>query len=901
MYMKHTRFQIIFTGFTALWAAGAIGAETIVLTAPSKEVSAGEGDEFATHVVGNRWDMNELRDVPLDYLFSQTSVLGGIWHGTYAGEGAQMYLLNRGFSTPDYDTFPSLYDSGIPYGPLNPIDAGKYSRLSIRMGMNKDERSAILVFWQKTLGQVENNFYAFEDADFNGYARYPYADGFRIYDIDLANDTFLNDRNPELFSLTSKTGTWDGRILGLYAILTGAGRAGTQVQVDWARLYDPSASDILTLKWTTSGLLQCDPKYYTVQLWVDTDNSGHDGDLYITGLKNDGSYGVFLSSLPPGDYYFYLKLILQGDTEFFTVATSGYSARVRVNAAPSLSMDAPSMTSGADYAAAARGSAWDMADASGIAGVYDVTNIAYSGGLMSALATVSGEGSDSRLMMNLMSGATLVPIDTSRYRYCSFRMWVDPTGYGDFIDRLTRGWVTRLIWGDKGLSVDGSYSKDIILLEDWHTYTVDLWARDFLETKPGAGCPQLGWRELVSAGIFRVDPLEVYEPTAFALDYVRLHAVNAPVNGLYSICWTASDTDTDPGNVTLRLYCGRYTAGGAYSEGALPIATIVNPAATTCHVWNASFFESGEYYIRAEITDGLNSLSRMSSAPVCVSNTLDFSKFRPVSGDYDGDGCFDFARYHSVAGVWFISALDGAAIKMNEPWGWDGAEPVPGDYDGDGMSDLAVFNHLSGDWYILSPDGRVLAWAEKWGWPSAEPAPGDYDGDGVSDLAVFDQATGFWYILSLAGPVLAWGTPWGWPGAEPVSGDYDGDGADDLAVFDHASPTGEWYVYSPAKSAAVVWGERWGWPGAEPVPGDYDADGTDDLAVFDHITGNWYIWSHARQQCLAWGTAWGWPAATPIAGDFDGDGCADLGIYDTGSGKFFIMDVSGRILAWAVN
>ena len=85
------------------------------------------------------------------------------------------------------------------------------------------------------------------------------------------------------------------------------------------------------------------------------------------------------------------------------------------------------------------------------------------------------------------------------------------------------------------------------------------------------------------------------------------------------------------------------------------------------------------------------------------------------------------------------------------------------------------------------------------------------------------------------------------------------------------------------------------------MPGDYDADGTDDLAVFDHITGNWYIWSHARQQCLAWGTAWGWPAATPVAGDFDGDGCADLGIYDTGSGKFFIMDVSGRILAWAVN
>ena len=364
----------------ALWAAGAIAAETITLTSPSKEVTAGEGDEFATHVAGNRWDMNELRDIPLEFRFLQPSVLNGIWYGTYAGDGALIYLLNRGFSTPDYETYPALYDKGMPYGPLNPIDAGKYKRLSIRMGMNQDERSSITFFWDKTTGKVENNYYSFVDADFNRTIKYPYASGFRIYDIDMANDTFLDGRNPELFSLTSKVGTWDGRILGLYSIVTGAGHAGTKVQVDWARLYDPSASDVLKVEWATDGLLQCDPKYYTVQLWVDTDNSDYDGDLYVTGLINDGSHDVFLSSLPPGDYYFYLKLILQGDKEFFAVATTRYSARVHVNAAPSFSLDAPSMTSGEDYAASARGSAWDMADGSGIAGFYDVTNITYSGG-----------------------------------------------------------------------------------------------------------------------------------------------------------------------------------------------------------------------------------------------------------------------------------------------------------------------------------------------------------------------------------------------------------------------------------------------------------------------------------------------------------------------------------------
>lgn len=901
--MRTIRFMLICIYFSSivLLSAFAIGGEAISLTYPIADVEVGEGDEFATKVVGNRWDMNELRDVPLDYLYYQPTVLNGIWYGTFAQNGALMFLLNRGFSTPDYDTYPSLYDNGIPYGPLNPIDSGKYTRLSIRMGMTQGERSSILFFWQKTLGQIENNYYAFVDADFNRNSRYSYASGFRIYDIDMARDTFLNDRNPELFSVTSKVGAWDGQILGLYGILTGAGRNGTKVQVDWARLYDPLSSAVLPISWQTSGLLPCDPKYYTVQLWVDTDSQYYDGDLYVTGLLNDGRYNVYLSSLPPGDYYFYLKLILQGDNEFYTVATSHYSSRVRVSAAPSLVLDAPSMTSGDDYATVTRGSAWDMADSSGIASVYDVTNITYAGGLMSALATVTSGGSDSRLMMNLMAGAAVAKIDPARYRYLSFRMWVDPTGYGDFIDRLTRGWVTRLIWADKGTSVDGSYSKDVILLEDWHTYTIDLWDRNFLETKSGTSCPQLGWRELLSAGIFRFDPLEVFTPTIFALDYIRLHAVNTPVNNQYAIRWTASDVDTDPSRITLKLYDGQYSSAGVYSENPKPIAVIVNPVATTSCVWNTSFVENGGHYIRAEITDGLNTLSRMSSVPVIVANMVDYSKFYPVSGDYDGDGQSDLARFYSVSGGWFISALGGSVIKRNELWGWDGAEPVPGDYDGDGKDDLAVFNHISGDWYVLSPNGNVIAWARNWGWPTAEPVSGDFDGDGLSDMAVFDQATGYWYILTMDNRVLAWATPWGWPGAEPVPGDYDGDGKDDLAVFDHASPAGEWYVYSLAKSAAIIWGERWGWPGAEPVPGDYDGDGIDDMAVFDHVTGNWFIWSHASKQCLAWATVWGWPAATPVAGDFDGDGNADLGIYDEGSGTFFILSMSGRILAWAQN
>lgn len=40
-------------------------------------------------------------------------------------------------------------------------------------------------------------------------------------------------------------------------------------------------------------------------------------------------------------------------------------------------------------------------------------------------------------------------------------------------------------------------------------------------------------------------------------------------------------------------------------------------------------------------------------------------------------------------------------------------------------------------------------------------------------------------------------------------------------------------------------------------------DFASDLAVYDQNTGNWYIWSQAKSEVLAWQIPWGWPGAYP--------------------------------------
>jgi len=158
----------------------------------------------------------------------------------------------------------------------------------------------------------------------------------------------------------------------------------------------------------------------------------------------------------------------------------------------------------------------------------------------------------------------------------------------------------------------------------------------------------------------------------------------------------------------------------------------------------------------------------------------------PVPGDYDGDGFWDLGLYDMLTGHWHVYSLTkGTTIYRSDApdgiaWGGGGMVPVSGDFDGDGAFDFAVYNEHGGSWYIYSPSKDALVYIGAWGFRGAWPVSGDFDGDGVYDLSVYETMTGQWYIRALSGPSIASGQRWGSGGLVPVA-------ADPATLFRHAN------------------------------------------------------------------------------------------------------------------
>ena len=101
-------------------------------------------------------------------------------------------------------------------------------------------------------------------------------------------------------------------------------------------------------------------------------------------------------------------------------ATTACSAPVTIAQAPILRFQAPSPTSGADYATTELGNAWDMSDTADI-GNWDApfeqrwwNNPTLSGGIFRATAVAPGRSSAWSDATILASGPSDVPIDTRR-------------------------------------------------------------------------------------------------------------------------------------------------------------------------------------------------------------------------------------------------------------------------------------------------------------------------------------------------------------------------------------------------------------------------------------------------------------------------------------------------------
>jgi len=815
--MKKHIFYWLFVLASGISLFAADDPPAIILTSPSSNMSFSAGDEYATTVVGNPWDMNQVRDIPFDLNFQEPTVNNNEWSSSFLASGAAFYPLWRGFSTATVTSYPFYADGIMPMGSVNPIDATKYSRMSMRI--STENRSSVWVIWTTNANQVEyspNGSVGFIDGDalITDGTSQMYADGYRIYDFGFTLADFFTGRVYKPTAGVETAGSWSGNIYGFLVQPTLYGTAGTSIKINWLRLYDPATSPKLQLTWNTTGVYTNENYTNSVQVWVDTDNSGYDGDLLATCLLNNGSYELNTAALAPGSYSFYLKLVRRDSSAWTELARSGYSGLVTVTHPPSIEFTAPTYTSGDDYATVELGNPWDMTDSSDIYEPLYLSNITFQDGILIATADAPispATESDDQFYLNTKLNGQWKPIDSGKYHYLTFRIKVDPTGYLNINDWVARGWLTRMIWLNEGINIDGSEAQGIPLYEDWHSYTVDLADRALLTTE-NLYPAQLGWRELGSVKRLRFDPLEVSQATAFGVDDVKLCADNRPVNNRYTISWTSADPDSQ--NLTVSLYYG-LLSGSSFS-GSL-ITTIPATVGADSYAWDTSGVRPGSYYIRAVVSDGTNSDSRISRVPVIIDGAsgsyFSLTNAVALAADFDGDRLADPVLYQESTGNWQVKLSAGyytTLVDLPAFFGGTGYAALAADFDGDGLGDPAVYQAATGRWQIKLSGGGAYATALNlpafMGGVGYAALAADFDGDGLADPAVYQAATGNWLIKLSGGgdyaTTLNLPAFMGGVGYAALAADFDGDGLADPAVYQ--TVTGVWQIRLSSGGHAIT-------------------------------------------------------------------------------------------------
>lgn len=841
------KYRILSALWSVLWIGLWLGtasdgsAQTITLTSPTTAQQIADGDDFFTSVAGEPCDLDIKRDIPFDLYNQEPTLSSGIWSATYLQAGSVFYPLFEGYSIPSYTNYNYFFTDGMPYGPLIPLDASRYTALSMRQSLPESVRATMTVAWTTHANYdvaAASNSIAFIDADYLGAGYYDYFDsGFRIYNLPVTPESaWTNERvdNAKVTAPAIRNGSWSGTIYGLFVQPTSGGAAGTESKVDWIRIYNPNTSRTLRLTWSTTGLPlsnATNDALYSIQLWVNSSASTSGGDLLVSLLKNDGSYDLKTAALPPGNYYFYLKAVQATVNGFTTLATSGLSPLVTILAPPVLEFTSPSFTSGADYASTVLGNPWDMSDSSDIFEQAHVTAVSFGGGYMAAYADPPANGateSDAQFRLNTRLNGTDMPIDTTKYRYLTYRMIVDSTGYTNINDRVARGWVSRFIAFNADIGADGTEFQGMPIFEDAHTYTIDLWDRNAMETiNPYP--KQVGWREAGTYKFLRFDPLEVPQYTLFYIDDVKLCADNTPQHNVFNLGWTAADADSASLSITLA-----YGSLSGTNFSGTTIATVTQAPGAGSYAWDTVGVAAGSYYIRATVSDGSNAASFYSDVPVTVSATA--SGAHPLAGDYDGDGKADPGTFANGTWTLYLSGSGYQASTLS--YGASGACAALGDIDGDRKGDPTVSYTVNGYWYL---------WFSASGYQQAGP-----------------------YDLSDSGYL-------------PLIGDFDGDGAGDPAV----AYGGSWYIYLSGSGYAALGPLSFGAAGMTPVVGDFDGDGYCDLAGCDS-SGYWYIWMSRAGYQRGGPYAMGPAGGTPVAADFDGDRYADPAMYLAGSWYFYL-------------
>jgi hypothetical protein len=561
-----------------LLLAMAMRAEAaLVVTAPTASTVVPAGDDYATQVLGNAWDMNDAVDIDTEesqFVTNQT-FSGSVFSGTTTANGANIYPLFMGYA-----------DSiNLSRGANFPINTSHYRYFTIKIKASQpggDTEETRVSFLQDGGSYAEGT-----------YGSEPYsaplpANQWVILTTDMNGTASPHQWTdfPEVTGLRVDPATTNAS--GAYA--------DVPFDIDWIRLTAPAtAAQKYTVQWTDSG--------YSGTYNITAMDSGAVGYRLGTGVSGT-SYAADMTFLAPGQYS-----IVVARSDNSASATSG---TFRINAPPQIVMTAPS--AGGDqsknFALSVVGNPWGPIDASDFPagyGVRNFKNVSYS--------TPSGSfygrpiSDDPGWFFNL-GGKT---IDTNVYRSVCFTQEVFGTR------SVGAGSVARLFWGPTTAELTTSLPIPLdTALSEYCIADISAYAPD--PTQPANGGTWTGTK-----GALRLDPDEFTPPTGCSTAQtcydVQLNSLVlspfAHADPGYTFTWTLSDPDNS--SATLALSLDPDTTPGNGNEIQILSTTANNGGGS--YVWPGSdVISSGTYHVLVTVSDGSNVVNQYAAGVLIVTS-----------------------------------------------------------------------------------------------------------------------------------------------------------------------------------------------------------------------------------------------------------------------------------------
>ncbi|OFW06099.1 MAG: hypothetical protein A3H96_23805 [Acidobacteria bacterium RIFCSPLOWO2_02_FULL_67_36] len=926
------------TGFSPATKAFTINTPpTIRVTDPSMTT----GEDFATTVLGNPWDMSAEGDVQYTGGDNYTPTnpadfTGGTLNGTNTGLGAYISLL---FNTNNQ----------------TPIDPSKYRYFTLRLKLD--------CAYDLAQGSVGRLYWAsqqfIDTATATTSSAWIVWPGWNSYSVDLTPLTFGGSGGLEDLAASPGRELWTATNKQHLRFTPHEFTTVCPFHVDDVKLTaNPASSGTFTIKFTGA---DADGDSVTVDLYRDTDQDPASKTLIASGIAaSAGQYVWNTTAVPAGTYYIYAEAS-DGSGSGFNTVGSYSDAPVVVAAAPSVTTQPANLSvaagQNAQFTVAASGSPtyrWQVSNDAGTT-YTDLTDVSpYSGALSSTLSIAATTPSLNRLRFRVRltnavgtvtsNPATLTVRDVvanfdgdARADLAVFR----PSTGTWYIANSSTSFGSSAVyqWGlSTDIPVPGDYDNDGRTDLAVYRPSNNRWVIKYsFPNYTLTGTFTFGIAGDVPAaadydGDGKFD-LAVFRPST-GVWYVALSSSNYTSTttgalGLGTDIPVPADYDGD-GHADIAVYRPstgmwyvRQSSTGSTSltiqwglNGDVPVpGDYDGDGVTDIAVYRPS---TGVWYVRQSSTNFTTFTSRQWGVSADI----------PVPNDYDGDGKVDTAVYRPSNGVWYVLQSSSSTFASYQ-WGLSDDVPMPNtqvanafagaatrpkvsplanhvresDFDGDGQTDLTVYRPSNATWYTRkSGAGYTTSGATTFGVSSDVPVSGDYDGDGLTDIAVYTGSGGIWSIRRSSGGTVVY--QWGLTGDVPVPGDFDGDGRADLAVWRPAS--GVWYIRKSSTNFTTSAAFQWGLSSDKPVPGDYDGDGVMDLAVYRPSTGVWYLLKSSTNFSASASYQWGLSADIPVPGDFDGDGRTDLAVWRPSSGIWYVRQSSSNfttnvIVQWGLN